>query len=339
MTDPIVDNALLRAWLAEALAARQVRVKTAERLTGGAIQENWALDIEVDGVCGRLVLRRDAPATVASSRSRRDEFALISAAWDAGVTVPRPEGFCDDQSVLGGAFAVMACVAGEGYGPRVVKDPGLGGDRAALGRTLGCQLARIHAIPPTAEMAAILGPPPEDAGLSEIERLRGWLDAIGAIRPGLEWGLRWAEKCRPAACAPVLTHGDYRTGNYLVDENGLTAILDWEFAGWSDPMADLGWFCAQCWRFSRPDLEGGGVCMRADFYAGYEAERGRPVDAARVKWWELMAHIRWAVIALQQGHRHASFQERSLHLALTGRIADGLEFELLKTAVPAGTTP
>ena len=61
---------------------------------------------------------------------------------------------------------------------------------------------------------------------------------------------------------------------------GLTGILDWEFAGWADPMEDVAWFCAKCWRFGANRLEAGGIADRAPFYAGYEAESGRRIDPA-----------------------------------------------------------
>jgi len=54
------------------------------------------------------------------------------------------------------------------------------------------------------------------------------------------------------------------------------------------------------------------------------------VDDARVRWWELMAHLRWAVIAADQAQRHLSGEERSLELALTGHIVPELEWEILK---------
>jgi len=114
-----------------------------------------------------------------------------------------------------------------------------------------------------------------------------------------------------------------------VDAAGLTAVLDWEFAGWGDPETDIGWFCAACWRFSRPDLEAGGIAARGDFYRGYEAESGRGIEPERVRYWEVAAHLRWGVIALQQGARHWSGAERSLELALTGRIVAELELALL----------
>ena len=42
-----------------------------------------------------------------------------------------------------------------------------------------------------------------------------------------------------------------------------------------------------------------------------------------------MAHLRWAVIALQQAERHRSGSQRSLELALTAHIVPELEQEIL----------
>jgi hypothetical protein len=58
------------------------------------------------------------------------------------------------------------------------------------------------------------------------------------------------------------------------------------------------------------------------------------VDDARVRYWEVVAHMRWAAIALLQGWRHASGAEPSLALALTGRIADELEYDVLRMTPP-----
>lgn len=167
-----------------------------------------------------------------------------------------------------------------------------------------------------------------------MRQLRATLDRLGAARPALEWGLRWAELEAPPCPVPTLVHGDFCTGNYLVDADGLTTILDWEFAGWGDPMSDLGWFCAECWRFGRNELEAGGVALRAAFYRGYEAEGRIRVDDDAVRYWEVVAHLRWAVIALEQGERHTSGREPSLELALTGRIAPELELAALRATAP-----
>lgn len=330
----LTGNPALDGWLADVLDMPGARVVAAAKLSGGAIQENWAVTVAAGAASRRLVIRRDAPATIAASRSRAEEFALIAAAHRAGVRVPEPLGFCDDPAVIGAPFAAMAWVEGTGYGPKVVRDLTLGGDRLALGRELGRQMALIHAIRPDAALARILGPRPADPARDAVAVLRGWLDARPTPRPGLEWALRWAERHAPPPDRVTLTHQDFRSGNVLIDADGLTAVLDWEFAAWSDPACDIGWFCARCWRFSRPDLEGGGIAPRSAVLEGYAAAGGTVPDPDRIRWWEVMAHARWAVIALQQGDRHAGGAEPSLHLALTGRIADVLEYQLLRMTAP-----
>jgi aminoglycoside phosphotransferase (APT) family kinase protein len=214
----------------------------------------------------------------------------------------------------------------------------LGGPRDALAERLGRELARIHAITPATiegfqeaapEAASVLGSPSPTPALDRIQEYRNYLDTLEGAHPTLEWGLRWLELHVPPMSEIVLTHQDFRTGNYMVDERGLTGILDWEFCAWGDPMADIGWFCARCWRFGARDREAGGIAPRAPFYRGYEEGSGRTIDPASVHYWEVMAHVRWAVIALQQMRRHVVQGQASLELALTGRILPELELGIL----------
>jgi aminoglycoside phosphotransferase (APT) family kinase protein len=166
--------------------------------------------------------------------------------------------------------------------------------------------------------------------LDAVARYRGWLDDLGAARPALEWGLRWLELNAPEKSDVVFCHRDFRTGNYMVEENGqLTGILDWEFAGWGEPEEDLAWFCARCWRFGAHDREAGGIADRKPFYDAYEKASGRTIDPTRIVYWEVMAHVRWAVIACQQAARHVSGGEESLELALTAHVVPELELEVL----------
>ena len=328
----------LRDWLRARLEAPDLTIEATEPLSGGSIQENWMLRCRLRGDERRFVLRKDSPATIASSRPRAEEFAIMSAAYRGGVRVPEPVGFCRDAGVIGAPFAVMGLVDGVGLGPRIAKDLSLGGDRERLAEDLGRELAKIHAVlradASSGDDLGFLGTPDPKPALAEIATLRATLDAIRAPRPAIEWGLRWAERHAPACPEPTLVHRDFRTGNYMVDAHGLTAILDWEFAGWGDPMEDIGWFCAECWRFGRTKLEAGGIAPRAAFYRGYEAQSGRRIDARAVHFWEIMAHLRWAVIALEQGFRHISGVEPSLELALTGRIPPELERSILRATAP-----
>jgi len=326
------QRAQLRDWLEAATGDASLRIAAARKLSGGAIQQNWALDIEMRDGPHSWVLRTDSAAVLAVSLPRAAEYALLRAAHTAGVTVAAPLFLCEDTGVIGAPFFVMQRVAGTALGPRVVKDATLGGGRERLAAQLGRELAKIHRIHPPRDDLGFLGAPPADAGRAAIAAMRARLDAAGTPRPVTEWGLRAAERHLPPPVAPVLAHNDFRTGNIMLDASGVTAVLDWEFAAWGDGHADLGWFCAKCWRFGNAVQEAGGLGPRASFYAGYEAEAGTRVEDARVRWWELLAHIRWAVIAGDQAMRHISGEERSLELALTGHIIPELEWDILAMA-------
>ncbi|RVT92221.1 phosphotransferase family protein [Rhodovarius crocodyli] len=324
-----MDKAALEHWLSAAAGA-PVAIQSMARLSGGAIQQNWGVEATLDSAPQRWVLRTDNATTLAVSRSRVEEFALLRAAHEAGVTVAEPLFCCADAGVAGAPFFVMRRVAGTASGHALAKAAAARGGNTALAAAHGRELARIHRIrPPRAELAFL--------GHNDfIAEMRARLDDAGTPRPALEWGLRHMERNAPPALPPVLLHRDFRSGNVMVDGDAVTAVLDWEFAGWGDPYEDLGWFTARCWRFGQDHLEAGGIGPLDAFLAGYAAEAGWTPDPARVRYWQLGATIRWAVIAADQALRHISGQERSLELALTGHMVPGLEWEVLEMA-NAGT--
>lgn len=320
----------LAGWLSEEAGADDLEIRAMDKLSGGAIQENWSLLVAVDGGVREWVLRTDAPSGVSTSHGRVEEFALLKAAHKAGVTVPEPLFLNSDTGLLGKPFYVMERVAGRAEGHVLVRDPALrgeGGDQ--LVERLGAELACIHSIrPPRRDLDFLLLPEAPPA-LTRIATYRAYLDALPDPNPALEYALRWLELCAPETPELVLCHSDFRTGNYMVEHGELTGVLDWEFASWSDPMEDIAWFCARCWRFGAWEREAGGVGEREAFYRGYEAGSGRAVDSDVVPYWEVMAAVRWAVIALQQGERHLSGGEDSLELALTGLRAPEMELDAL----------
>jgi len=77
----------------------------------------------------------------------------------------------------------------------------------------------------------------------------------------------------------------------------------------SSPRSAIRWrIWAGCspdyWRFGAYELEAGGIGTRAALLGGYEAASGQKVDHGAVAYWEVMATVRWAVIALMQAARH-----------------------------------
>ena len=327
----------LADFICEACGADRVSIALLERMGGGAVQQNWALDCEVTGGsfagARAWVLRMDAPASVAESLTRGEEFRVLQAMQNACVLAPRPLWLCEDPSIMGGRFFIMERLPGIAAGHKVARDPGLVPDRARLARELADNLARIHGVKP--------GQPGLDflatmLARDDIAHYRAYLGTLDESHPVLEWGLRWCERNAPSREETTFIHRDYRTGNYLVHDGAVAGVLDWEFAAWGDPLEDIGWLFAKCWRFGQHQYVVGGVADPEDFLREYEARSGRTVDAAAVRYWQVMAHIRWAVIALQQRERHRSGIEPSLELALTGHILSDLELEIL-TLTEEGT--
>ena len=319
----------LAAWLAAAAGAERAHIEDTTTLAGGAIHQHWRIDVAFEGgpLAGgpvALVLRAEGDATLDESLSVGEEFAIARAAFETGVAVPEPLWQADD-SVLGRAFSIWRFVEGVAAGHLLVRDETLGGPRPALLERLGEELARIQTIEPGRAGLEWLPVPEPSPALAAVAEYRAALDAHPKPRPALEWGLRWLEREAPETERLVLVHSDYRTGNFIVGEDGLRGVLDWEFARWGDSLEDPGWLSARAWRFNRYDRRAGGLGDLADFARGY----GRALPPRALHYWEVMAHVRWAVIAIHQGERHSSGRQPSLELALTGRIVDEVELEIL----------
>jgi len=319
----------LQAFIAGAAGAVRVRIEGLARLSGGAIQEHIGCTVVVDGGprsgTHDLVVRTAARSSVPESRPLNQQFALLQVAHAVGVAVPEPMWLCADAAVIGKPFFVMRRMPGVALGSRVVR----GAPHTALAERLARELALIHSIGPPNSELSFLGEPPPSPARAGIAKYRAYLDREPEPHPALEWGLRWLERHAEPPDEIVLAHHDFRTGNYLVDDGRLSAVLDWEFAGWSEPIEDIGWFCAKCWRFGSNAWEAGGIAPRDTFVAAYERASGRRIARSRIQYWEVMAHVRWATIALHQTTRHRSGVEPGLELALIGSRVPELEYEIL----------
>ena len=328
----------LQRWLASVVEASRVEITRADLLSGGAVQENWRIHAAIDGGpragTHALVLRTDAVARLPMSLDRPREFACIKAAHAVGVLVAE----CADKSVIGAPFTVQRLLSGTAQARRIIRDPDLAEFGPALAREIGNQLARIHAIRPPNDALAFLPLPEPDAVGSAVAEMRRALDKASEPRPALEYVLAWLLSHKPAPRPTSLVHGDFRTGNYLIENGQLTGILDWEFCHWGDPREDLGWFCARCWRFGNDALAAGGIATRADLLEGYNAASDAPITESELAFWEILGAARWAVIALLQGQRFLTGGERSLELALTGLMPAEMEFDALEAiaALEAG---
>ncbi len=300
----------------------------ARMLAGGASKEAWAVDVTAGGEPLELLVRRAAGGVIHESATLplEQEYGVIEAAFAAGVRVPRPYGYLGE---LDGreAFATER-VAGETIGRRIVTRPELADARHALPLELAEEIAKVHAIAP--ETLPFLHTS------DEIARNENELDSVGEPHPAIELGLRWLCENRPEPLGPVVLHGDFRIGNVVVSERGFEYLLDWEFAHIGDPREDVAWPIVRAWRFGADDLHLGGVGATEPYLERYCELTGREIHVDELFWWEVLGNVKWAVGALTQSRRHLSGQERSVELAVLGRLAAEMEYELLDLLARAG---
>jgi aminoglycoside phosphotransferase (APT) family kinase protein len=293
-------------------------------IPGGASRETWLVTGERD----RWVLRRDPQGSV-SLVPIADEFALITRARKAGVPVPQPLFCAPDDDRFETAGMLMSFVDGTSVAPRILRREEFTRAREKLPGQLAAALAGIHSLTES-DVGEVLPSAPGDPATTQIDEWERQLDEIGEPLPAVELGLRWLRANAPEPAELRLVHGDFRLGNFIVDENGLAAVIDWELAHLGDPAEDIGWLCIRSWRFGNDDRPVAGVGDLAEFISAYEGAGGAPVDRERVHYWEAFGNVKWAIICARQAHDHLTGVRRSHELASLGRRVCEPEWDLLE---------
>jgi aminoglycoside phosphotransferase (APT) family kinase protein len=298
------------------LLGREVDVSEPALLAGGASKEAWAVDADGE----RLLVRR-AAATVMHHHtlSLAQEFAVLEAAYEAGVKVPRPYGYVAD--LAGREAFAMERLEGETIGRRIVQKDELAAARRLLPVQLAEELAKIHAIP--AERLPFL---PE----ARLERMVEELDEVDEPHPAIELGLWWLRENPPPRRPVVVNHGDFRIGNDVFGPEGLVGVLDWEFVHLDDPVRDLAFSMVRAWRFGVPEKRLGGIADVEPFVERYNELTGFEVRPEELDYWEVAGNVAWAIGTLTQAQRHLSGRDRSVELATLGRLSAEVEYEICR---------
>jgi aminoglycoside phosphotransferase (APT) family kinase protein len=308
------------ADMREALQAVLGPISEPLRLPGGASKEAWAIDAGGE----RLLVRRAGGGVIhRHTLSLLHEFEVLQVAHEAGVMVPRPVAYIEDLD--GREAIVMERLEGETIGRRIV--------RMDVPERLPVQMAE--------ELAKIHGLSPERLPFLEeapVDRLVEELDEIGEPHPAIELGLWWLRENRPPPREPVVVHGDFRIGNLVIAESGLVGVLDWEFAHLDDPARDLSFALVRAWRFGVAERRLGGIGDVEPYLARYNELIGRDVRPEELDYWELAGNVAWAVGCLTQAWRHLAGQERSVELAILGRLGAEVEHEICVLLEGQGVT-
>ena len=360
---PLVDR------VADELGLKVI-VKKILRLSGGAINQNFLIELtDSAGTVQRWVLRRSQSVSIPGSLSRAAEYAIVSYAHEIGIRVPKPIALIDTPGSSASIF--QWCVGETDGRALLAwlqqRDKGVGGQLpkssviqtvipkgpaadpvetvCRLTESLGFELGRLHselsATRAAVRLTDVLGARPVCGFIASIDLLKNSFARIrhpkryltGAFQACLEEAEQIRVARGPGTQPARICHNDFRLGNLMMDphQSRLTAILDWEFTSWGDPLADIGWLSAPCWRFG-----GGGVVAGFgaldDFLRGYASASQDSASlkllkvrlAQELSFWQRFAHLRWAIVAAQQGERAISGDAEALELLLTAAMVPSI---------------
>jgi aminoglycoside phosphotransferase (APT) family kinase protein len=260
-----------------------------------------------------LVLRR--PPTghkAASAHDMAREFRVQRQLKAQFRYVPEVLALCEDPSLIGSTFYVMARVEGLILRQSVPEEISL---PPAAARDLGLRamdcLMELHHVDAAAAGLADLG-----RGAGYVGRqVAGWTRRYRQARttnvPDYEPVMAWLDRRQPPDVATCLIHNDFRLDNLVLDSNlRVVGVLDWEMATLGDPLMDVGetlafWIEADddemLRRFKRQPSDAPGMPTRAELAEYYCSRTQIVVD----DWmfYEVFGLFRLAVIMQQIYHR------------------------------------
>ncbi|EGI75320.1 phosphotransferase [Hylemonella gracilis] len=317
-----VDTGALQAWLTKNLPGFSGPL-TVESFKGGQSNPTYKLITPT-----RSYVMRAKPGPVAkllpSAHAIEREYAVMRGLAGTEVPVPDMLALCEDETVIGRAFYIMAFMPG-----RVLWDQSLPGmapaDRRAIYLEMNRVIAALHKVDFTAQGLADYGRP----GAYVERQITRWGKQYRASSDGagelsqpieeMERLLDWLPAHLPASARNdslvSIVHGDYRLDNLMFDavEPKVIAVLDWELSTLGHPLADFAYHC-MAWHIPPGDFRGiGGLDLKTlgipleDEYISLYCERtgnhgGRISPATlRADWNYYLAYNLFRIAAILQG--------------------------------------
>ena len=313
------DAAALTARLAAILPGNpEVRVTGVASL--GANRRTLFLDVIRNDQITKAVAQ--IAGNVLDAADVENEARLLRAAEQAGVAVPQ---LLAVDAAMG--TIISEHVEGESIPRKVLRLVEAKSELASqLTSDCGQALAMIHQIP-TENFHDLQDLTDSDHYADEMERLLGSLTTPHpTFRLGIDWLRRHPTVGPPK---PAVVHGDFRLGNFLVSDRGISAVLDWEIVHLGDPMEDLAWLCLRTWRFGADDLVVGGFGSLEALRSAYEKAGGEWRDEV-FQWWTVARTLWWGLGLARQAQAYLDGDTSSIVLAASGRRVVELEYDLLR---------
>jgi aminoglycoside phosphotransferase (APT) family kinase protein len=337
------DTAAVQEWLGLG-AIEEVR-----QFPGGASNLTYLLRLGSESGGRELILRRPPSGQkAAGAHDMGREHRIQAALKPVFPYVPEMVGYCEDESVIGSPFYVMAKV--DGLVPRrELPESMTRDDVSALCGNAWDVLAELHSVDVAAH--------PELAALGRGEgyvgrQVAGWTSRFAKARTDDtgDWSdvEAWIVAHQPSDVAQVLIHNDFRLDNLVVatdDPTRVVGVLDWEMATVGDPLMDLGGSMSY-WveegdddffqMFRRQPSQAPGMWTRAEIVSRYTERMGYSVSPEQWRFYEVFGLYRLAVIAQQIWYRYFHGQTTNEQYAVFGPAVGYLETRCRRLIAEAG---
>lgn len=241
-----------------------------------------------DSETGRhYVLRKKPPGKLLPSAHAVDrEYRIIQALGQTDVPVPRVYLLCQDESIVGTPFYVMAHVRGRIFRSPTVPEAADTAERAAIFEAMIDTLARIHLVDWEALGLADFGKPGNYMARQTGRWSKQYLASKTDDIKSMERLMAWLAENVPDDDTTSIVHGDFRLENMIVHptEPRVVAVLDWELSTLGHPLADMAYSCmgyhlpadgSQKFGFLGVDFEKTGIPTEDAFVASYCRRTGR----------------------------------------------------------------
>ncbi len=303
-------------------------VSGVRRVGGGASKEQFFFTLSEAGQDEQYLLRMD-PRIAITETDREREHILLQA-MDGVVPVPKTAWVDPNAEFFPQSAAIMHVVDG------VTKPSDAGVKVTGLGTWLGEDLraklrdqfldylVAIHAFDwRSANLPTFEAPDadPKQAARWSFNYWREiWRLDEGETRPIMALAEQWLANNMPDCDDLCLTHGDYRTGNYLFEEDTgrITALLDWELARIGDFHEDLGWVLMQIFgTIENGTFRASDLFEREEFIREYEKRSGRTVNRKTLHYYDILSSWKAYIIVGANGPAAARSQHNHQDVLLT----------------------
>jgi aminoglycoside phosphotransferase (APT) family kinase protein len=252
-------------------------------IPGGRSKKTFFISVSgTSELPAQFVMRQDFDLRYEGTKVR-DEYTPLVGLAKMQLPVPKPMLLEAEENALGSPFIFVDKLSGKPPGSYFGLNTVCPGAFADLAKTL----AKLHQAAPD-DLGLTAAAEPEQALLKLIDGYEEkWRNNATSPSPLVDYALSWArQQCLLDSGTVAVVHGDAGPYNFLVENDRLTAMLDWEFIRVGDAAEDLG-----VARFYAED-----VMQWDDFLAIYHAEGGPEVPDRRIQLSMLLQFIKGATL-------------------------------------------